>query len=230
MSDVVALQVLPGREGFFGGDGPRAQPFEFLQRDLRVGGEAESPPDHPVQADGVAALPVTRPGQAVEVGVGRRVGALPRDTEHRPGRGSHEQEVEAARREDLVQRLRTGDFRRHGVPKTALGDLGQELGVGDSGGVDDTAYRRGSIGVPLGKKRLHRVARTHVEGHGIDRDPAQFQRPDGGDLLPACRRRRCRCPSRAVVAAECGRPVSDDARRDPRANRPSADRAHPYRR
>ena len=28
------------------------------------------------------------------------------------------------------------------------------------------------------------LARTDVEGHGIDRDPTHFQRPDGGDLVP----------------------------------------------
>ncbi len=83
-----------------------------------------------------------------------------------------------------MQRPRTGNFRRHGVPKAALGDLGQQLGIGNSGSVDDTAYRRGAVGVPLGDKRLHRVARAHVEAHRIHRDPARFQRPDGGDLVP----------------------------------------------
>ena len=83
LSDVVGAHVLPGREGFFRGDRPRAQPFKFLQDDVRVGGEPESLPGHPVQTDGVAALSVTRSGQAVEIGICRRVGALPGDTEHR---------------------------------------------------------------------------------------------------------------------------------------------------
>ncbi len=93
LSDVVARDVLPGSERFVRDDRPRAQPFKFLQDDLRVRGEPEPLPGHPVQTDGVAALPVTRSGQAVEIRICRRVGALPRDTEHRArprrsGRGS----------------------------------------------------------------------------------------------------------------------------------------------
>ena len=150
--------MLPGSEGLFRGDRPRPQPFKLLHDDLCVRREPESLPGHPVQTDGVAALSVTRSGQTVEIRICRRVGALPRDTEHRPGRGSQEEEVEAGRREGLVQRLCASDFRPHGAPKPAIRNLSQELAFGDSGSVYDTAYRRSPIAVPPGEQSLHRVA------------------------------------------------------------------------
>ena len=82
-----------------------------------------------------------------------------------------------------MQRLCTGDFRPHGAPKAAIRNLGQELAFGDSGGVYDTAYRRLPVVVPPGEQSLHRVARSDVEGHGIDRDATHLQRPDRGDLV-----------------------------------------------
>ena len=82
-----------------------------------------------------------------------------------------------------MQHLCTGDLRPHGAPKTAVLDLGQQLAFGDSGGVYDTAYRRLPVVVTAGEQSLHRVARSDVEGHGIDGDAPHLQRPDGGDLV-----------------------------------------------
>ena len=183
MSDLVALQVLPGSEGFFRGDRPRPQPFKLLHDDLRVRGEPESLPGHPIQTDGVAAFPVTRSGETVKIRICRRVGALPRDTEHRPGRGSQEEEVETGRREGLVQRLCASDFRPHSAPKLTIGNLSQELGFGDSGSVYDTAYRRSPVAVPPGEQSPYRVARSDVEGDGIDGDATHLQLANRGDLV-----------------------------------------------
>jgi hypothetical protein len=168
--DAVARDVLPGDEGLCRRDRPRAQPLEFLQDDLRLRGESESLPGHPIQTDCVAAFLVTRSGQSIEIGIRRRVGGLPGDTEHRSGRGNEEEEVEAARREGLVQHLCAGDFRPHRAPKTTLLGLGEELAFGQSGGVYDTAYRGRTVIVAPGEQGLYRAARSDIESHGIDGD------------------------------------------------------------
>ena len=41
--------------------------------------------------------------------------------------------------------------------------------------------RAQDVVVPPGEQSLHRVARSDVEGHGIDRNTTHLQRPDGGD-------------------------------------------------
>ena len=108
-------------------DRARPDPFQLGDHDLRLGAETEAVPGHPVQADGVAALPVAGAGQAVEVGVGRGVGALPGDAEDGARRRGQVEEVEAARGEDLVQRPRARDLRPQGAVHALLVDLGEQL-------------------------------------------------------------------------------------------------------
>ena len=127
---------------------------------------------------------MTRLGQTVEVGVGRRVSPLARDTEHRTGRGRQEHEVEAARREGLVQHLGAGDLRPDRALQPAFLQLGEKLGIGDAGAVNDAADRHGTFVVALGQQSLHRLGRTDVECNGFDGHTAGLERPNGVDLLP----------------------------------------------
>ena len=59
----------------------------------------------------------------------------------------------------------------------------RSLAFGDSGGVDYAANRWLPVVVPPGEQSLHRVARSDVEGHGIDGNTTHLQRADGGDLV-----------------------------------------------
>ena len=65
----------------------------------------------------MTALAVPGPRQRVQVGVGGSVRALSRDAEYRAGRRHEEEEVHAADRECLVQRLCATDFRPHHLPQ-----------------------------------------------------------------------------------------------------------------
>ena len=133
----------------------------------------------------MAALPVTRSGQAVEIGIRRRVGALPGNTENRPGRGGQEEEVEGGWRESLVQRLCPGDFRPHGAPKPAIRNLGQELAFGDSGSVYDTAYRRSSRRRPAW--RAEPAPRRAIRRRGPRRRRRRHASPAPGWRRSSCR-------------------------------------------